>query len=111
MWKFIRTNKNEEDYYLVLKGNEELCLQRGENDQLGFYERVGNNNQKWRVNAGGDEYYLIQNTGNWYCLDVWGAEKSNGREVIFYRRHGGDSQKWKFLPILDWKAFQTAKSI
>jgi predicted chitinase len=52
--------------------------------------------QKWRINANGDGTYTLVNPNSNKALDVAGAGRTNGTNVILYDQNNGVAQKWRF---------------
>ncbi|MDG4551654.1 MAG: RICIN domain-containing protein [Candidatus Contendobacter sp.] len=95
IWLFIPSN-DIEWYFIISKGTGK-CLTYTPNG-LSMLNIDGNDSQKWRFEDLMDGFFLILNKSHG-CLDVCGERKSNNVEVITYRPHRGDNQRWKLLDL------------
>lgn len=51
----------------------------------------------WALEPTGDGYYYIKNLHNDKVLDIRSDDTHNGNEVIAYKKHGGNNQKFKLV--------------
>jgi hypothetical protein len=58
-------------------------------------------NQLWRVEPTGEGLVYIVNKAQGTVLDVQGASKEPGAELLHWKRHGGPNQLWKIEKLSD----------
>lgn len=92
-------------YYELINKNSNLALdvaadnavcKRESNVRL--FTQNNQNNQKWIIRSCGDGYFNIISKCNGLCLDLHFGSSDNGTNIQIYAGHGGDGQKWKFIP-------------
>lgn len=64
---------------------------RGANVQV--YKYWETSNETWLIQSCGDGYYRIISKCNGLCVDL-----NNTANISVWNYHGGDNQKWKFIP-------------
>ena len=62
-----------------------------------IYERLNQNNQKFKIAVDEDGYYTFTCINSNKVLDVQGAGKINGTNVWQYENNNTDAQKWKIV--------------
>ena len=72
----------------------------GAGTQVITYPTHGGPNQTWTLQFQGPEAFICSGLGKNLVIDVKGADKKPGAEVIVYtkKEYDNDNQQWEFIP-------------
>jgi hypothetical protein len=88
---------------LLRPGHSGLCLQANQGNGGNATQQPcdGNNaTMRWVPQAanGTQDTFVFVNAGDNRCLDVNGAAKDNGAQLLVWDCHGGPNQLWRLIP-------------
>ena len=100
---FFDLKYDKDGYYEIKVPGTNLCV-----DHAGAEKKDGANcqiytdndtaAQRFKLQDAGDGYYFIVSKVDGRVLDVSGGNAVNNDNIFLYTRHGGENQKWKFVP-------------
>lgn len=100
-YKMINKNLGSEPFSL-----EVTNAQTKKAAQVGFYKYNATSNQEWIIKSCGDGYSYIVSKCNGLCVDLAienDDDAIDGTKIHMWNIHGGDNQKWKFVPYIKSK--------